>query len=259
MLYCAAKIHLFTQMFSPLIFQVKFVEKTTSSNDEVKKLLNLNLAKEGLAVYTFFQEKGRGQGSNSWESEDGKNVLISVLLEPDFLTIDEQIYLNMAVSIAITDLFSNYEIKNYSIKWPNDIFLNGKKIAGILIENTLQGKSIKNSIIGIGLNANQTIFNSSKATSLLNETGENFSIESCIQTLLGKISIRYQQLKVGMKNQLFDDYLNLLYKKNVPSYFKINNQIVLGEITGVNKNGKLEVLINRQMQYFANKEIELLS
>ena len=114
---------------------------------------------ERTAICAEYQTAGRGCGTNRWESERGKNLLFSLLLHPEQIHASKQFHISMAISLAITEALGQY-IGNLSIKWPNDIYWKNGKLAGILIENTLQGTMIKDCIIGVGLNVNQQHFRS---------------------------------------------------------------------------------------------------
>ncbi len=114
----------------------------------------------GFAVRAEFQSAGHGQASNKWESERKKNMLCSVLLKPETIDLESQFVLSQLVSIAIVDVLREYINKPIKIKWPNDIYVDDKKICGILIENSILGSTWSHSIVGIGLNINQEIFTS---------------------------------------------------------------------------------------------------
>jgi BirA family biotin operon repressor/biotin-[acetyl-CoA-carboxylase] ligase len=110
-------------------------------------------------VVADYQTAGRGCGTNRWESERGRNLLFSLLIRPHGLSANRQFHLSMAISLAISETLGQH-VGDVSIKWPNDIYWRDGKIAGILIEHTLQGALIKDSIIGVGLNVNQREFRS---------------------------------------------------------------------------------------------------
>ena len=112
-----------------------------------------------MVVVADYQTAGRGCGTNKWESERGKNLLFSMLIRPAELPAVRQFHISMAASLAICEALGQY-IGDLSIKWPNDIYWRNGKIGGMLIEHTLQGNTIMNSIIGVGLNVNQRVFHS---------------------------------------------------------------------------------------------------
>ncbi|MCR5130668.1 MAG: biotin--[acetyl-CoA-carboxylase] ligase [Prevotella sp.] len=107
-----------------------------------------------------FQTAGRGCGTNRWESERGQNLLCSLLIHPNDIPAAQQFHISMAIALAICDALNEFGVKELSVKWPNDIYWRDRKLCGILIENTLAGSIIRNSIIGIGLNVNQREFHS---------------------------------------------------------------------------------------------------
>ena len=136
------------------------IAETDSTNHWLRENRQLTANSEkAIAVYADYQTAGRGCGTNRWESERHKNLLFSLLLHPEQIHASKQFHISMAVSLAITEALGQY-IGNLSIKWPNDIYWKNGKLAGILIENTLKGTMIKDSIIGVGINVNQQHFSS---------------------------------------------------------------------------------------------------
>lgn len=239
----------------PIHFKYHFIEQVNSTNNYIK---NLN-AKNGLVVYTAHQTAGRGMANNTWESEPNKNLLCSILLECNFVKIEQQAYINMAISIALQTVIKNITQKNCFIKWPNDIYINHKKIAGILIENAIQGTVLKQTIIGIGLNVNQMIFENKNAISLKNILNHDLKIEAILQQLTSEINSVYQTLKQGNYSQIAEQYNQLLYRKNENCQFMVNNKICQGTIVNVNNYGLLQVIIDNKLQEFAHKEIAMIN
>lgn len=131
------------------------IDETDSTN----RWLREKETTDNIAVVADYQTAGRGQGTNRWESERGKNLLFSMLLHPKEIAANRQFHISMAVSLAISEALGQY-IGDLSIKWPNDIYWRNGKIGGILIENRLHGNVIRDSIIGVGLNVNQRTFHS---------------------------------------------------------------------------------------------------
>jgi BirA family biotin operon repressor/biotin-[acetyl-CoA-carboxylase] ligase len=256
-LYCAPKIAFkngFKNLF-PIHFKYHFINQVNSTNNYIK---NLN-AENGLVVYTAHQTAGRGMASNTWESEPNKNLLCSVLLEFHFVKIEHQAYINMAISIALQTVIKNIIQKNCFIKWPNDIYIEHKKIAGILIENAIQGTVLKQTIIGIGLNVNQIFFENKNAISLKNILNHDLEIETILHQLTHEINIVYQTLKKGNYNQISEQYNQLLYRKNENCQFIVNSNICEGTIVNVNNYGLLQVIIDNKLQEFAHKEIAMIN
>ncbi len=152
-------------------------EKLDSTNEYALQLLGNNDVVEGTVIYTHHQQKGRGQMGTTWLSDAHANLTFSVILYPTFLSSNQQFYLNKAVTLACIQSLTGYFGEDVKIKWPNDIFVNARKIAGILIQNIIQGDHIKASIIGIGLNVNQTSWPEDiQATSIQKQTNEEHAI-----------------------------------------------------------------------------------
>ncbi|MES2656955.1 MAG: biotin--[acetyl-CoA-carboxylase] ligase [Bacteroidota bacterium] len=235
-------------------FQIHFVNQVNSTNNYLKSLP----AQNGLVVYSAYQTAGRGQANSVWESEVNKNLLCSILFEFNKVPVEQQAYINMAVSIALQQVvFKLAQTKCY-IKWPNDIYINNRKIAGILIENSIQGENIKQTVVGIGLNVKQTHFFNKNAISLNNIINTPFEIEEVLNVLLEELSMAYESIKAGKWDEIIETYNAHLFRRHETSYFTINNQMVLGQIDSVNKQGLLEVLIGQTVQLFAHKEIGMI-
>lgn len=168
-------------------FDIIHIDETDSTNRWLK---SEGRNKEGeLVVVADFQTAGRGQGSNSWESERGQNLTFSIGFTPERIKADQQFVLSMAISVALTKTLSALP-HPVSIKWPNDIYVGDRKICGILIENVLNGNSIRQCIIGIGLNINQRLFTSDapNPTSMALEGGHDFNRDEVLHTLLEHFS-----------------------------------------------------------------------
>jgi BirA family biotin operon repressor/biotin-[acetyl-CoA-carboxylase] ligase len=233
-----------------------------STNSYASELLRQIKPAEGTIFYSFEQQKGRGQRGNSWESEPNKNLALSLVLYPTFLNADMQFLLTKITSLAVADLMAEVletsdKTEQVSIKWPNDIYVNDKKIAGILIENVLRENSIQSSIIGIGININQTIFSSIvNATSLILHTGKIVDLIQLIERLCEFTEARYLQLKANKLKNIDSTYLERLYKINEWTSFISNSQIFEGKITGVSAIGRLQVeLRTNELKEFDLKEI----
>jgi BirA family biotin operon repressor/biotin-[acetyl-CoA-carboxylase] ligase len=231
------------------------LSEVASTNDLARKLAQENLMNHGYIITTDFQSQGRGQENNGWESEKGKNILCSILLNTQ-LSVEYQIYLNLTVSLAVYDFICKLAAANtVNIKWPNDVYLNNQKVAGVLIENSIQGMVIKQSIIGIGVNINQSVFTSLKATSLHLVTGEIYSIQSCMAEFLASFEYRYNQLLTGQFKVLWDDYHQGFYRKNMNTAFKAANQWFEGIPLGIDQAGRIVVKVKNEEVKFNVKEI----
>jgi len=216
---------------------------------------------EGAAVSTLFQHQGRGQRGTSWLSQPGENILTSILLYPQFLKPDEQFWLSKTIALGVKDFIQDFlPTENVKIKWPNDIYVNQEKIAGILIENTLQGNQHKNSIIGIGININGLDENLVKATSLQKITGRFYDLKHLLPTLYMQIEKNYILLKNGQKNTIEAFYSQSLYGLGEELHFmdNISQTGFRGIIKGTNPAGALCVQTDAGLRTFNLKEITLL-
>lgn len=194
----------------------------------------------GTVVLTYNQTNGRGQLTNHWESEIGKNLTISVILKPKFIFAGDQFNISRIISLAIYDVLNSY-MENVSIKWPNDIYVGNKKIAGVLIENTIMGSSIEYSICGIGLNVNQSLFlsNAPNPTSMFLESGRVFDTEKILVQLRTKINDRMNFIRDNGANSLNSDYQKNMYRNNGEYKFKDVDSSFMASVEGVNEYGQL--------------------
>jgi len=218
--------------------------ETRSTNSFAKELVSSNKQAEGIIVLANYQTEGRGQGSNKWLSEKNANLLISVIVKFDFLIPENQFYLNISVCIAIVRSIEEICGIRAKIKWPNDILIGRKKVAGILIENSIGRKKINNSIIGIGLNVNQKYFDPSltHATSLALETGIMYSVDEVLNILINNLRIYYQHLKSNKLSTLKKMYENLMYGFNESIVLTgKNGETIESIIIGIAENGELIV------------------
>lgn len=226
-----------------------------STNSWALEICQQSCPPEGTVLITNRQLSGRGQRGKSWESEPGMNLTFSLILKPTFLAIKDQFMLSMATSLAIRDYLTELLSMSVQIKWPNDIFVNEFKICGILIENQLSGDRLTNSVVGVGLNVNQTSFKSDNAASVATITGSSYELQEVLDGVLVAIEARYLQLRQNKIAQLRDEYHAHLYRRGVMSRFTNGSEPFLGEISGVDGQGKLQVLVNGEKKIFDTKEI----
>ncbi|MFT2008356.1 biotin--[acetyl-CoA-carboxylase] ligase [Pontibacter sp. 13R65] len=238
--------------------QQYFLPTCASTNTEAHQLLIKNEATEGCVVLTAQQTQGRGQRGNSWEADPGKNITLSVILSPTFLSVRQQFYLNMAVSLAVLDLVREQGLEKTQVKWPNDLYFEDSKIGGILIENTIHSHNLQHSIVGIGLNVNQTNFSSPLASSLAAVLQQEVPLEQVTCRLLELLEKRYLELRADRLAKLKFDYLQGLYRYQESHTFVVAGEQVQGQIQGVTEEGRLAVEINRELRYFGFKEISFV-
>ncbi|MDR2362408.1 MAG: biotin--[acetyl-CoA-carboxylase] ligase [Prevotellaceae bacterium] len=222
--------------------------------------LHLADASEGSVWAAHVQTAGRGQQNNSWESEPYKNLTFSLLLRPTWLPSEEQFYLSKIVSLGVTRFLRQHRIKP-AIKWPNDIYVDDKKIAGILIEHQIAGNSIGSSIVGVGLNVNQETFVSDapNPTSIYLQTGHTLDLQQALPNLITCILNRYEHLRAGDIRPIDADYRQQLYRLNEWRWFETRTNRFRAKITGVRSSGEL-LLQNEQGQTeaFLFKEVRFL-
>ncbi len=228
-----------------------------STNAYLATRINAGNYEDGLMVRTDFQSKGRGYGKNHWESNRGENLLFSFVIRPDFLPPEQQFDISRIVCLSLLKYLESYA-EGFKIKWPNDILFNQSKIAGILIEHQISGNSLANSIIGIGINLNQTQFSpeAGRPCSLKNICGRQFNPADELNLLINYLNQNYQFLKEGNRDAIHRNYLQYLYRYRIWSKFEWDNTEYTGRISGVNEYGQLELeLPQGEILSFGFKEI----
>ncbi len=222
-----------------------FIELTSinSTNTYAMQQIKAKVAEHGVAYFAHSQTNGKGSRGKTWHSQTGNNIILSTTLQVDWLSLQKQFYLSIAVSLATHDFFSNYVQNGISIKWPNDIYYFNHKIAGILIENNVKANKLAWAVVGIGANINQTIFpdSVSKAISLSLITKDNYDIIDITHQLCNCLEKRYQQLLSGNEAALFKEYNEKLFKINEKIKLKKGDVIFNCTLKGVAENGYLLV------------------
>lgn len=231
-------------------FKIVHIEETDSTNRWMKE------HGEGeMVVVADFQTAGKGCGQNSWESERGQNLLFSVLIHPTNVSARTQFIITQVVSVALCNTLEKFIIQPVEIKWPNDIYVGDKKICGVLIENKLEGQRIKDCVIGIGLDVNQTVFKSDapNPVSIKLLTGHDTDREQLLNTFLTEL----QQAFVNKTIQR--DYHNRLYRRQGRHPYMAGDKRFEASIVGVNDDGRL-MLENEQgiAHLFAFKEVSFI-
>ena len=235
-------------------FDFIYLDRVDSTNAYAQRLLKESLAGEGTiiragegtVVRAADQASGRGQGENSWHSQAGMNLTFSLILEPLFIPPEKLFSLNKAVALAVLNTVRNALPGDLpaSIKWPNDIYAADHKIAGILIEHTLIGSSVKNSIIGIGININQLEFPASlpNPVSLKQLTGNDYDIREMLDKVCRNLENEYSRLRNHEFQSIDADYNSKLYGSGRDLEFTTGGSSFTGRIQGVDDIGRLYVL-----------------
>ena len=239
---------------------LRFYKELESTNKMLKTLLREEKCSEGLVVKADFQTAGRGQRNSEWISPEGDNLLMSLLLFPKFLRPEQQFDLNKIVSLSILSLLENFGIEDVKVKWPNDVYVDNKKISGILIENGLSGNTISESIVGVGLNVNTVVFPEkikSKTCSIASILRKRFDVNEILFQLIKNIEQYYLLLKAGKFNGIHKQFVDSMYGMNLQrAYTLADGSALEGIIIGLDESGRLLVQVGDQIRHFRNKELQ---
>ena len=230
-------------------FRIIHIDETDSTNRWLKE------NGEGTMVAVAdYQTAGKGCGTNSWESERGKNLTFSMLIHPTDIPASQQFRITEVVSVALCEVLEQY-IGDVSIKWPNDIYMGDKKICGVLIENRLQGNVIVDSIIGIGLNVNQTEFVSDapNPVSLRQLLGREIDREALLHDFLETLET------VSSSETTYSAYRNKLFRMGKQAVFSDETGRFEGTIQDVETDGRLLIKdLSGQARRYAFKEVQFV-
>lgn len=250
--------------FSTLFVGQNFIKlkEVDSTNNYLKKMAsNSEPLPEGTVIMADNQFAGRGQQESIWQTEPGKNISTSIYLKPSFLPLNKHFYLNIAISLAVAEALSFFLPDAVKVKWPNDIYYNGKKLGGILIENTLTGSLIKTAVVGIGLNINQPNFSldlSMKAISVFQILHKEVNLEALMEKIFVYMEKYYLNLKSKNYDFLQNEYLKRLLNYNIKAGYSQNGRVFEGYIKGVEDNGLLIMEVEGTRKTFNFKEIEYI-
>jgi BirA family biotin operon repressor/biotin-[acetyl-CoA-carboxylase] ligase len=242
-----------------LKYQTYYYQEVTSTNSVLKEKIRFGNASEGTVILAEYQTSGRGRGKNRWESEPGKNLLVSILFFPGIMA-GRFFLLNEFISLAIVDAISGFGI-DACVKWPNDVYLKDKKVAGLLIENSITSQEITQCIAGIGLNLNQRNFPAEipNPVSLIHHLDRETERQQFLDILLDKLNQRYGQLKAEKYSGLNTEYNTRLYKLGEQiSYFTKDTALQSGILKEVSEDGKINIQTGQSEKQFLFGEIELI-
>jgi len=242
-------------MFSKLKF-IKLNE-IDSTNDYAKYLLRLKKESLPFLVQTLFQTKGRGQLGKYWYSDKNKNLLCSLAFQVQNIRIEEQFIISQVIAVSLYNILQQYQVDAF-IKWPNDIYVKNKKIAGILIENSLTASRIDSTIIGLGFNINQTVFPDdlrNRAISLKTIKSENIDIDMFRIKWLKSVLWAFSEDREKIK----EIYHQVLYQRDETHKYKDAKEEFNATILGVDAFGKLILQTNNgTIKYYMNNELQYL-
>lgn len=257
-----------TEFQSGIIGQnLMIFSEISSTNDYLKQRLSKSEPlTEGSVILAVHQTKGRGQMDSIWKTRAGENLTFSFPLYPRFLSIQNQFWLNIGISLAVLKSIQEVLPKHdVSIKWPNDILINNKKASGMLIENSLKGKIWNYSIVGIGININQEDFEVDtqfSATSFKNEDKQHFDLDQVFQIVCKHLNHYYTELQDSENwDDLKQTYLDNLLGYNKIRSFRIQKSgfIQEGVIQNVDEFGQLCIQIDGRIEKFGLKEVQFIS
>ena len=225
----------------------------SSTNDEARKATY----KGGDIVVADFQTEGRGQRGNKWSSDAGKNLMFSIVACPDRLPASEQFVLLECVALGLVDALAEWGIST-SIKWTNDIYVDDRKLVGVLIENSIADGLVARSVVGIGININQTAFDESlpNPTSMALVCGREFSRDDVLESVHRRVMLRLESLDEGCAEPLHREYCERMYRLGVEAQFALpDGSRFQGTIRGVESQGALIIATDSGERRFLFKEV----
>ncbi len=234
--------------------QIFYYPSCDSTNRQAQRLLQEREASHGTLLYTDHQTAGRGQQGSEWEAAPSQNLTVSLILFPA-LTVEQQHWLTIVASLSVHDAISTWLNPPPTIKWPNDILCESSKICGILIQNNLKGRKIHSSVVGIGLNVNQTKFATPGATSLALLTGQRWERKEVLTRWAEFAERRLDQLARQDFSALKRDYLTRMHWRGQRHWFEDAQGQFYGTIQGTDERGQLSVETEGKIRYYDVKQL----
>lgn len=218
------------------------LQQVESTNNYATGKVHEGMAQHGMAVFAHQQTQGKGQHNKTWLGEPGKNIAMSIILQPPALSLSQSFLVSMATAIGIYQFFAENAGSETKVKWPNDLYWRDRKAGGILIENIVLGSEWKAAVVGIGINVNQTSFENleNKAVSLKQITGKEYDVIAAAKDLCGYLAASYEVLH-KLPSQIIESYKNHLYKLNETVRLKKGSRVFDATIKDVTTMGELIV------------------
>ena len=240
--------------------QIIKLSSVDSTNNYTAKLVKESNISFGTVIMADFQTHGKGQRHSYWKSDKGLNLLISIYFDSSFLDSENIFYLSKTVALAIRECVEKIIGIEVSIKWPNDLLVNGSKIAGVLIENQWKNEKLSSSIIGVGLNVNQDIFlGENNVLSLKNLTSKVYNLNSILKSLCSFLDIQFSRLRNFNFFEIDRQYHSFIFNYNKWSNYEKNKINFKGKLIKVDSFGKMVLeLENGDKESFDIKEVTLL-
>jgi len=240
-----------------LLSKLVILDQVDSTNNYTANLIKTGDIQHGTVILSYNQQSGRGQRGTAWSSDPYKNIAFSIYLKHAYATLGNSHFLSYAVALAVKDLLEQHGIVS-KIKWPNDLLAEDKKISGILIENQLSGKDWISSIVGIGMNVNQSFDSeiSFAATSMTKLLNKELDLEALSYQLVEKIDCRYEQFRKGDYAVLSKEYADNMWRIGEWTEAEISGERKVVRIRGTDENGLLLLEIDDALFSFDIKEVK---
>lgn len=244
-------------MFKPIGLKIIHLERVDSTNNYAAILISEGKGTHGTVILADTQTHGRGQRGAEWQSNAGENLLMSVIIEADNLSVVDQFVLSEVAALSLVFFLRKIGISG-QIKWPNDIYVGEKKIAGILIENQLKGSLINNAILGIGLNVNQMNFDGLNATSIKKEINRFHAPMEILMSWIDSFNEVWHYFLMNGRSKVEELYLeNLKGYQRWVEFADLSGEFS-GKIEGIDQSGKLIVRKENELRTYDLKEISFI-
>ena len=234
------------------------LQQVESTNNYATGRVHEGMAQHGMAVFAHHQTQGKGQHNKTWLGEPGKNIAMSLILQPPGLALSQSFLVSMATALGVYNFFSQNAGSETKVKWPNDLYWRDRKAGGILIENVVLGSEWKAAVVGIGININQTNFDQvdAKAVSLKQITGKDYDIIALAKSLCEHLTTSYDVMH-KLPSQIIESYKNHLYKLNETVRLKKGSRVFDARIKDVTTMGEL-IVQQATEERFSVGEVEWL-
>lgn len=216
------------------------LETVDSTNNYAAKMWKAGELEHGTVIMADEQTKGRGQRGKEWQSTPGESATFSFVLNMGGWDAKDAFFLQEIVSLALIDTLKNWLI-DAAIKWPNDILVDGSKLAGVLVETSLSGTKIESAIVGIGLNINQTTFEVNTRTSIKMESGLNLDLTMVVLTFCKEFEKYWSRRQFIHRDTIRKEYLKHLFGFGEWRDFLDKDGTFLGKIQGLETDGRLMI------------------
>jgi len=235
------------------------LETVDSTNNYAASMVKLSKPPEGTVITSLEQTEGKGQRGAVWVSTPGANLLMSMILYPPFIGADDLFGLSQVVSLAAAEVVESLTDKDTCVKWPNDIMVQDRKIAGILIESAWTDSRLQSAVCGIGLNVNELLDIHPNATSLFKLTGKHHDLDLCRELITNRIEAYYLRLRTGQQSAIHQEYQSKLYRLNQSTRFTRAGDEFTATITGVTRSGRLQLCRESgETSHFNLKEVQMI-